>query len=108
MIYRLSGSDVAQLGVRLRPVAEEHLVELRVASQQMMAEPDRLAQVGRKELLAQARRGEVVVLDVRSSRGVRRNPPAPAARDKLREGAKRSTPSKLAHWTAAADKVLVF
>jgi rhodanese-related sulfurtransferase/DNA-binding transcriptional ArsR family regulator len=65
MIYRLSGGDVAQLGVTLREVAEEHLVELRLALHQMMAEPDRLAQIGRKELLAQARRGEVVVLDVR-------------------------------------------
>jgi rhodanese-related sulfurtransferase len=46
-------------------VAEEHLVELRLALQQMMAEPEQLAQVGRKELLAQAKRGEVVVLDVR-------------------------------------------
>ncbi len=65
MIYRLSGGDVAHLGVTLRQVAEEHLLELRLALQQMMAEPDRLAQVGRKELLAQAKRGEVVVLDVR-------------------------------------------
>lgn len=65
MIYRLSGSDVAQLGVTLRDVAEEHLVELRLALQQMMAEPERLTQVGRKELLAQAKRGDVVVLDVR-------------------------------------------
>lgn len=67
MIYRLSGSDVAQLGVALRQVAEEHLIELRLALQQMMAEPDRLAQVSRKQLLAQARRGEVIVLDVRPS-----------------------------------------
>jgi rhodanese-related sulfurtransferase len=65
MIYRLSGPDVAQLGVTLREVAEEHLVELQLALQQLIAEPDRLVQVGRKELLAQARRGEVVVLDVR-------------------------------------------
>jgi rhodanese-related sulfurtransferase/DNA-binding transcriptional ArsR family regulator len=65
MIYRLSGTDVAQLGVALRQVAEEHLVELRLALQQMMAEPQRLSQVSRKELLAQAKRGEVVVLDVR-------------------------------------------
>lgn len=65
MHYRLSGEDVAQLGVTLRRVAEEHLVELRMALQQMMAEPDRLVQVGRKELLAQAKRGEVVVIDVR-------------------------------------------
>ena len=65
MIYRLSGADVAQLGVTLRDVAEEHLVELRLALQQMMTEPDRLAQVSRKELMARAKRGEVVVLDVR-------------------------------------------
>lgn len=65
MIYRPSGNDVAQLGVTLRQVAEEHLVELQLALRQMVAEPDRLAQVGRKELLAQAKRGEVVVLDVR-------------------------------------------
>jgi rhodanese-related sulfurtransferase/DNA-binding transcriptional ArsR family regulator len=65
MLYRLSGQDVALLGVTMRLVAEEHLLELRQALQRMMAEPDRLAQVGRKELLAQARRGEVVVIDVR-------------------------------------------
>lgn len=65
MIYRLSGGDVAQLAVTLRHVAEEHLLELRLALQQMVAEPDRLIQVGGKELLALAKRGEVVVLDVR-------------------------------------------
>ena len=65
MLYRLSGQDVAQLGVTLRQVAEEHLVELRLAVKQMMAEPDQLSKVGRKELMAQAKRGEVVVLDVR-------------------------------------------
>jgi rhodanese-related sulfurtransferase/DNA-binding MarR family transcriptional regulator len=65
IFYRLSGSDVAQLGVTMRQVAEEHLVELRMAVQQMMAEPDRMVSVGRKELMAQAKRGEVIVIDVR-------------------------------------------
>jgi len=65
MVYRLTGDDVAGLGVALREVAEEHLVELRVALQRMVAQPERLAQVGRKALLAQARRGDVIVLDVR-------------------------------------------
>jgi len=65
VLYRLSGQDVALLGVTLRQVAEEHLLELRMALQQMMAEPERLAQVGREELLAQAKRGEVVMIDVR-------------------------------------------
>ena len=65
IIYRLSGADVAQLGVSLREVAEEHLVELRLAVAQMMAEPSKLSKLGRAELLAQARRGEVIVIDVR-------------------------------------------
>lgn len=65
IIYRLSGADVANLGVTLREVAEEHLVELRMAVHTMMAEPSKLSKVGRADLLAQARRGEVVVIDVR-------------------------------------------
>lgn len=65
IFYSLTGSDVAQLGVTVRQVAEEHLVELRMALQQMMAEPGRMVSVGRKELMAQAKRGDVIVLDVR-------------------------------------------
>ena len=65
MLYRLSGDDVAQLGVALRHVAGEHLVELRLAVQEMMSQPDRLTQLGRKELMAQAKRGDVIVIDVR-------------------------------------------
>ena len=65
IFYSLTGLDVAQLGVTLREVAQEHLIELRLALQQMMAEPERMSRVGRKELMAQAKRGEVIVLDVR-------------------------------------------
>lgn len=65
VLYRLSGVDVAQLGVTMRQVAEAHLLEFREALQKMMAQPERLVQVGRKDLLAQAKRGEVLVLDVR-------------------------------------------
>ena len=65
IFYSLTGSDIAQLGVTLREVAQEHLVELRMALRQMMAEPERMTRVGRKELMAQAKRGEVIVLDVR-------------------------------------------
>jgi rhodanese-related sulfurtransferase/DNA-binding transcriptional ArsR family regulator len=65
IFYSLTGNDVAQLGVTLRQVAEEHLVELRMALQQMMAEPDGMVSVGRKELMLQAKRGEIIVLDVR-------------------------------------------
>lgn len=65
MVYRLSGEDVARLWVTLRQVAEEHLVELQLALQKMVAAPEQLTQASRKELLAQAKRGEVIVLDVR-------------------------------------------
>lgn len=65
MVYRLSGDDVAHLWVTLRLVAEEHLIELQMALERMVAAPDKLAQVGRSDLLEQARRGDVIVIDVR-------------------------------------------
>ena len=65
--YRLTGADVAGLGVKLREVAEEHLLELRLALDQMAAHPGQLAPVDRRALMEQARRGEVVVIDVRPS-----------------------------------------
>jgi DNA-binding transcriptional ArsR family regulator len=65
MLYRLSGQDVSNLWVSLREVAEEHLLELRMALDQMVAHPDRLAKVDRKTLLDSAKRGEVIVIDVR-------------------------------------------
>lgn len=64
-IYRLSGPDVAHLWVSLREVAEEHLIELRVALNQMAADPRALAAMSRTELMNQARNGDVVVIDVR-------------------------------------------
>lgn len=63
--YRLSGHDVSHLWVALREVAQEHLVELRVALEQITAEPGTLVSESREGLLAKARQGEVVVIDVR-------------------------------------------
>ena len=63
--YRLAGADVANLWVNLREVAEEHLVELQQALRQMVDSPSRLKAVGREMLLEQAKKGEVVVIDVR-------------------------------------------
>jgi len=63
--YRLSGPDVAQLWVNVREVAEEHLVELRVALDQMAAAPNALSSESRESLLAKARSGDIVVIDVR-------------------------------------------
>ena len=65
--YRLSGEDVGALWVNLRIVAEEHLVELKVALDQIFAAPEKLDAESRLGLLEKARRGDVVVLDVRPS-----------------------------------------
>lgn len=63
--YQLSGPDVAGLWMHLRETAEEHLVELRVALQQMAAQPDALSSESRESLLEKARNGDIVVIDVR-------------------------------------------
>jgi rhodanese-related sulfurtransferase len=65
--YRLSGEDVSALWVNLRTVAEEHLVELKVAMDQIFAAPEKLDAETRRSLMEKARRGDVVVIDVRPS-----------------------------------------
>ena len=63
--YALSGEDVAALWADLHGVATEHLVELRVALESIVSGPERLTPESRLSLLEKARRGSVVVLDVR-------------------------------------------
>ena len=63
--YRLSGDDVSALWVTLRTVAEEHLIELRVALEQIFHGPERLTAESRLSLLDRARVGEIIVIDVR-------------------------------------------
>ena len=63
--YRLSGQDVAQLWMNVREVAEEHLIELRVALEQMTSAPDALTSESRESLLSKARSGDILVIDVR-------------------------------------------
>lgn len=65
VVYRLSGDDVAGLWVTLRQLAEEHLIELRVAMDQMVAEPKKLVSMDRQTLLDRAELGDVIVIDVR-------------------------------------------
>lgn len=65
VLYRLAGRGVADLWVHLREQAEERLVELRMAVASAMAHADDLRGVDRKDILARARSGEVLVLDVR-------------------------------------------
>ena len=63
--YRLSGQDVAELWLNVREVAENHLLELRHALEQMSAAPGLLSSESRESLLVKARSGEIVVIDVR-------------------------------------------
>ncbi|MHB1094521.1 ArsR/SmtB family transcription factor [Thiobacillus sp.] len=65
--YRLSGEDVSALWVNLRTVAEEHLIELKVEMDRIFSAPEKLDGETRHSLMEKARRGEVVVIDVRPS-----------------------------------------
>ncbi len=65
MVYKLTGNDVAALWVAMRQVAEAHLLELQYALAQMTSAPDSMTGVNHSQLLEQARRGEVLVIDVR-------------------------------------------
>lgn len=65
MHYQLTGPDVVGLWINVRQVAEEHLAELRGALEQMASAPDLLSEESRESLLAKARRGDIIVIDVR-------------------------------------------
>lgn len=65
IVYRLTGPDVAALWVNLRTVAEAHLVELKLAMDDLFAAPEKLDGETRRSLMDKAKRGEVVVIDVR-------------------------------------------
>ncbi len=63
--YRLTSEAVADFWVAIRALAEDRLLEFRAALAKLAEDGHALTPVGRDELLAQAERGELVVLDVR-------------------------------------------
>ncbi len=63
--YRLADKSVAELWVQIHTLAEERLIELQMALQKIAARPDDLVPSDRASLMKAARKGEVVVLDVR-------------------------------------------
>ena len=65
IFYRLANKAVADLWVQIHTLAEERLVELQMALQKIATQPDELVPNDRETLMKMARRGEVVVLDVR-------------------------------------------
>ncbi|MDQ1024765.1 rhodanese-related sulfurtransferase/predicted transcriptional regulator [Streptomyces umbrinus] len=62
--YRLSGEDVAALYVLIRNVAQTHIADTERARAVYLGEATEA--IGREELLARAKEGSVIVLDVRS------------------------------------------
>ena len=65
--YRLADKAVADLWVEIHTLAEERLIELQLALQKIATQPNDLVPSDRESLLKAARKGEVVVLDVRPS-----------------------------------------
>jgi len=63
--YRLADKSVADLWVQVHTLAEERLIELQMALQKIATQPNDLVPNDRETLMKMARRGEVVVLDVR-------------------------------------------
>ena len=67
IIYRLADKAVAELWVSVHRLAENRLVDLQLALQKIATEPGELVANDRESLIKAARKGEVVVLDVRPS-----------------------------------------
>ncbi|APZ42425.1 ArsR/SmtB family transcription factor [Acidihalobacter ferrooxydans] len=65
VFYRLADRSVADFWVSIRSLAEAHLLELKDALARMSEQTAELTPINRTQMLELARRGEVVVLDVR-------------------------------------------
>lgn len=65
--YRIANRAVAEFWVGIRSLAEDRLVELKMALAQLAANPQELTPQDRDSLVKLAETGDVVVLDVRPS-----------------------------------------
>ncbi|KXS30585.1 MAG: putative transcription regulatory protein, ArsR family, partial [Candidatus Gallionella acididurans] len=63
--YRLADKSVADLWVQVHALAEDRLIELQLALQEIAIQPGDLIPSDRESLMKAARKGDVVVLDVR-------------------------------------------
>ena len=70
--YALAGEDVLALWLALRGASAARLAEVERAAREYLG--DEVEAIGREELLARLRRGDVVLIDVRPGPGVRRRP----------------------------------
>jgi len=65
IVYRLASEDVARFWVAIRMLAEDRLFELQDALRQLNTTTQEWVGNSRNELLRKAKKGEVVVIDVR-------------------------------------------
>ncbi|MBL8489524.1 MAG: ArsR family transcriptional regulator [Rhodocyclaceae bacterium] len=65
VLYRIANRAVAEFWVATRVLAEDRLVELRLALGRMASHPGELSPQDRDSLVKRARRGEIIVIDVR-------------------------------------------
>jgi rhodanese-related sulfurtransferase len=65
VIYRIANREVAEFWVSIRALAEDRLVELKMALANLTSDPRALTPQDRDSLVKMARTGDVVVLDVR-------------------------------------------
>ncbi len=65
IVYRLANKAVADLWVQIHTLAEDRLVELQLVLQRIAAQPGDLVPSDRESLMKAARKGELVLLDVR-------------------------------------------
>lgn len=66
--YRIANREVAEFWVAIRSLAEDRLVELKMALAQITNAPKELTPKDRDALAKAARKGEVIVLDVRPTK----------------------------------------
>jgi len=92
VFYRLADDEVATLWVALRTAAESRLTSLQTAMRALVSHPGELAPMNSEKLLAEAKRGEIIVLDVRPEAEYRtahlpyaRSIPLPELRRRLKE-----------------------
>ena len=64
VIYRIANREVAQFWVAIRSLAEDRLVELKMALAEITNNPRELTPQDRKSLVNMAKKGEIIVIDV--------------------------------------------
>ena len=65
VFYRIADPAVAQFWIRFRTFGHDHIAEIQRIAEDVFGGPQVLEQMDRKTLLAKAKRGDVVLIDVR-------------------------------------------